>query len=151
VETLLAPLFLYWWFLAHLEAGVWLVPSGVVLLVAARLGRARIKSAVRSLPRLVRASAMMIGFLGVMVTLPPAYFYAVVGRDIAAGFGASLGSTLRSLLGAAGGVLSVAALIAWASILWCVIGGVIGFALFFPFSRRREKAEGGELKSGGLR
>jgi hypothetical protein len=118
------------------------VPSGIVLLVFTSLARRRIKAALRKLPWFVRAPAMMIGFLGVLVTLPAAYYYGVVGRDIAAGFGASLGSTLRSLLGAAGAVLSIAALIAWASILWYAIGGLIGFAFFFPFSRRRKKVEG---------
>jgi len=150
VERLLFPFLLYYWFFALLlPIGKWVIGAGIILVVILKIRFEAIKARISTLPTLVRRLASVIAFLGIFGTMPTSYLYGGIGGEVGAAVGRFVDGLLRLpwpvfrvLVGVTAAIVSVIALIAWALIIWWIIGGVIGFGLniAYQFLRRKPSA-----------
>lgn len=115
-----------------------------------------IKARISRLPALVRWLALVVAFLGIFGTMPTSYLYGALGGEMAAAVGRFVDSVLgltwpvfRVLIGLTTAIISVIALIAWALIIWWIIGAGVGFILNAAFRFFRQNAAGRLISSEG--
>jgi hypothetical protein len=150
MEKILFPFLLYYWlFGLLLPFWKWVIGTGIILIVLLKMHFDTIKSRFSTLPSLVRWLASAIAFLGILGTMPTSFLYGAMAGEVGANFGRFLDGlfglpwpVFRVLTGSTAGIISVTALIAWASVIWGMIGGVIGFGLnlAYQFFRRKPKS-----------
>jgi hypothetical protein len=146
-EKIFLPFFLhYWLFGLLLPFWKWVIGAGIILVVIFRMRFDAIKSRLSTLPTLVRWLASAIAFLGIFGTMPTSFLYGAMAGEIGANFGRIVDGLLglpwpvfRVLTGLTAGIISVTALIAWALVLWGMVGGVIGFGLNIAYQLLRRK------------
>jgi hypothetical protein len=150
VEKIFFPFLLYYWlFGLLLPFWKWVIGTGIILIVLLKMRFDTIKSRLSALPTLVRWLALVIAVLGIFGTMPTSFLYGAMAGEVGANLGSFVDRLLglpwpvfRVLTGSTAGIISVTALIAWALVIWGMIGGVIGFGLNLAYQFLRRKPGG---------
>jgi len=137
MEKIFFPFLLhYWLFGLFLPFWKWVIGTGIVLIILLKMRFDRIKSRLSAVPAFVRWLASAIALLGTFGTMPTSFLYGAMAGEVGAKFGRFVDDFLGLpwpvfgvSVGLTAGIISVTALIAWALVVWSMIGGVIGFGL----------------------
>jgi len=139
-DILFYPFLLYYWAFGELlPFRVWVVGAGVLLLIIIRRVYPDLSTWFLTLPRLVRGITIIVVLLGTFGSMPINFLYGGIGGDISMELGKFISdfvgreqkwvTVFVGLIGVIFAIVSVTAMLAWALLLWGIIGGSIGYLL----------------------
>ena len=134
------PFLLYYWAFGNLlPFKLWVIWAGVLLLIIMRRIYPAMSTWFLTLPRLVRGITIIVVLLGTFGSMPINFLYGGVGGEISMELGKSINNfigtqwkivtILTGLIGVIVAIVSVTAMLAWALLLWGIIGVMIGCGL----------------------